>query len=405
MTHKLLIMSVIFLIILAAPVFSIGITPSRIKTDFEANEKASFEFTVSNTKNTQINIQIYKKGDLKEYISLSETEITLGPGKSKKLSFTIDYPSEITPGKHDIRIGALEIAGGGAEDGTAVGAVGAVELQFWVYAKYEGKYLDVSLGVPDVAAGEKIGFTVSLASKGTEDIEEANAEIKVYDTAGEHIKTLNTGSTSVSADSTEELYAEWDPGKLPAGAYQAEALVSYDGETAQAETTFNIGELFIKIENIFVDNIPAGSIGKAKIEINSFWNEKIESAYATIDLMSNGKSIKSFKSTVFDIPAQGSKTAEVFIDSEGLAERQYTLSVKVYYSNKVAEKTGTLTVVSPSALPNITLLASVVILILIIIIIIIIYLWNKRKSSEVRRPKKIQPKQEYAFYEEQEDEL
>ncbi|MFO7872221.1 MAG: hypothetical protein R6U26_01100 [Candidatus Undinarchaeales archaeon] len=403
---KIIVLTTLFFLALMPSALAIGVSPSRIKTDFEAGESATFDFYVVNTRNEQVQVKIYAKGDLNESIDLQDEVLTLEAGGSKSSKFTVHYPSTLGPGKHDNRIGALEIASGESEGAAAVGAVSAVELQFWVYAPYEGKYLDASLDVPDVAAGETIDFTLKLTSRGTEGIDSASAKIRVYNSNGDLLKTLDSGSTSLSADGdTEELHADWSPGKLPAGTYSAVAAISYDGKNTEASSDFNIGDLFVKIKSVNIDDITAGSIGKAEIKVQSFWNEKITEAYATVELLSNGKTLKKFTGSVFEIPPQSSKTVEVFIDSEGLQKKQYSIVAKVHYSDKVAEKRGNLRITEPSALPSMTIIASVSILLLIIILAVVLYLWHKKGSSKEKKSRTASTGRRRREYYEQEEDL
>ena len=92
-------------------VFAIGISPARITMDFEPGLSKTIEYIVFNNENKVLYVEMYKKGDLSQYITLHQISASLQPGEAKTFTFDLKLPQEIsTPGVHDNRIGAIESA-------------------------------------------------------------------------------------------------------------------------------------------------------------------------------------------------------------------------------------------------------------------------------------------------------
>jgi len=98
---------IILLIVIIAPLISagsIGITPTKFKYFFEPGLEKEITFRIISGEENQ-SITSYVKGDLAEYVTLSETSF-IGSGY---FTAKIKLPEKIEkPGSHFIYIGAIE---------------------------------------------------------------------------------------------------------------------------------------------------------------------------------------------------------------------------------------------------------------------------------------------------------
>ena len=270
----------IFLILSLLPIgaYAIGISPSRVIIDFEPGYEETIEYFVLNQGDAVLNAVIYASGDLSEHITLSRNSVTVQPGQKEYFSVTLKLPEELSPGRHDNRIGAREA---GPAGGGTVAALAAVESQLWIDAPYPGKYIEASLDAANAAVNEIAEFTLTITNKGSEDLSRVSATIDIYNKGtNEKVGSIGAGETSIISGESAELKASWRGTQT--GAYKAVATVSYDGSTKTVEDDFKIGDLLVNIVDIRSDDIPAGSIGKISIDIDSLWNEDIEDVYAQV---------------------------------------------------------------------------------------------------------------------------
>ena len=138
---------------------AIGLNPSRLIIDFEPNLEKTVTYNVINNEGKELEVSVYVSGELKDYVTLKETKITVAPGEVKPFTVNLKLPSKLDkPGTYDTRVGVVGTvpltAGGGAQVAARVG----VESQLWVRVPYPGKYASIALDAPNVKVGENVEF-------------------------------------------------------------------------------------------------------------------------------------------------------------------------------------------------------------------------------------------------------
>ncbi|MBR9692166.1 hypothetical protein GOV06_05275 [Candidatus Woesearchaeota archaeon] len=355
---------------------AIGIGPPRIKIDFEPNLEIDIEYFVVNTIQSPVNVDMYVKGDLKEYIAFDKTSFKLNPGKTQVIVVHLALPEKIDrPGTNDIRIGALESPIGA--DGAMVAAKAGVESQLYIEVPYEGKYLSANIAVESVRVGETAELIIGISNLGKEDISSVSAVIDIYDSDDKKIDTVSADKKELKAGETSELKAQWDTKDAKPGTYQAAALIDYDGNEKEIRTSFNVGDVLIEIVALKTNEFSPGEIAKFILDVESKWNEKITDIYAVIEIYENGRVIGSAESKKIDISAWGKEQIEIFWDSTGIGFGEYKVKTILHYKDKTSEKSFDIEVKKKGNLWIIVLIGAVILL--------IAYLaWSKwgRKSKE-----------------------
>lgn len=331
----------ILLSFLLEDVYAIGVGPSRIVVDFEPNLKKTFTYNVINNEGREIQVEMYVKGALKDYVTLHQTSGKLATREVKVFSFELSLPSMLeTPGTYDTRIGVVETLPTIRREGATVGARAGVEMQLWVKVPYPGKYIEIALTAANIKLGEPADFTISISNLGELDVT-AKDDVTIFDPSNNLITTVYAGEAFIKSKETGKLFATWTTTKdVKPGTYRAVATVKYDGKNATTQKTFKVGELLLDIVDIKVDKIKKGSIARFEIEMQSFWNEKIFNVYVELEIFDGkGNKIATVKSESVDIEAWQRKTVSAYWDTKGLEVGKYGVKTILHYDNKTAEKT------------------------------------------------------------------
>ena len=317
---------------------AIGIGPPRITIDFEPNLEEDITYFVVNTEQAPLDIEMYVKGELKEYVAIDETSFRLDPGKSKTIKAHLSLPVKIdTPGSNALRIGAL--ASPVTRGGGTVAAKAGVESQLNINVPYEGKYLAASMSAEDVKVGETAKFTINVKNSGLEDIEKISAIVTVSDSSNNQAGRINSEEYPLPAGESLDIVVEWNTGDAKPGAYKAVADINYDGEKKQVEANFNIGDVLIEIIDLKANQFKAGDIAKFSLEVQSKWNKLIKNVYAEIEIYDlNDNLVGTASSKEHDINAWEKKILDVFWDSKGAEIGQYKLKAVLHYQGKTSEK-------------------------------------------------------------------
>ncbi|MEM4268075.1 MAG: hypothetical protein QXK37_04580 [Candidatus Woesearchaeota archaeon] len=258
--------------------YALGVTAHR-GINFEPNLEESFQICFRNSHNNYFPIEISVTGELAEYITLRDKTLTLGPYESKCTEYYVKLPQSID------KYGPVvtRIIGSQVMDPYEHGMFGAQENivhKFTVFVPYPGKYISFELVSENVNQGEPVQFTLIATNLGQEDIESAKGFVEIYgaDNYANYVTTVETKEKPIKSLETIRLYTFLQTADLKSGSYKAIGVLKYDGEKAQDEDTFNIGQLQVII-NDYTRNLTRGRINKFDINISSAWNNRIERIY------------------------------------------------------------------------------------------------------------------------------
>lgn len=354
---------IILILISFEGVSAIGITPSRIIINFEPNLQVT-KYACVIYKSTGV-INVSARAGLAKYISLDKNQLVFNGSKTQQcVKYTLSLPSTLTPGKNAARITASETAASGGRG--ALGSIAAVGQQIWVIVPYPGKYLTATLKAHDAEAGEPVEFTITLNSKGNETISKVIGSIEIINQNNVSLGFLPTTEiTNFKPTTTATLNAVWSPSAKDVGTYRAIATINYDGKTAEAETTFRIGELTLRLINVTSPPIKEGEIGKIDILVESVWISTISDVYA--EIKASGKTAESSQVVV---NPWSRKTIFVYFPTEGLEAGKYPATATVYYADKTADKEFTITVFEDKTTYYFMVGASIALMIIIALIAI-----------------------------------
>jgi len=370
---NLIILNFLIVMLLTQVALAVSISPPIITLDFSPNAEYTFVFTIDRAEK----IGSYLAGDLAQYATIDDPNQDGGP---RLITVHLKLPERIEkPGKHVLLVGAKELP---TSPIGGVGGVAAIQAAIEVKVPYPGLYVEMELIAPNVNLGETVNFIVKVNNLGTDNINSARAVIDVYDEYSK-IKTINTDEKSIASKTIAELYADMPTNAMKAGSYKAIATLYYDGETKTAEKDFNIGTLYVAINN-FTKELEQDKINKFDIDIESRWNNKLGNVYGEVTI--NGVNVKT---PSYELNPWEKKNITTYYDTTGITLGEYDATIILYYEDKTTTEGGKVYVVEEIKKPtsetkaevekpfkiNIEITPTTLLIAIIVILVVVDILW------------------------------
>lgn len=320
----------VFLVVFGALIFfsvsvsALGIAPSFREYNFQPGLEGSIEYRVFAPDDMEIEISL--SGDLAEYVQLSRK--TMKGGGTFTANFKL--PESIaTPGLNRVRV----YIGEKIDPELAAGFIGTrlvVISQIDIYVPYPGRYLEIDLKGHDANVGEPVNFDLEISNKGKEDATVVPV-IEIYSGQGV-INALVFNERTIASQDRIVLTKPLDTSALNPGTYKAVAKVDY-GTLAQDEVDFRIGSLNIEITN-YTNKFYLGRLQKFEVFLESGWNDKIDGAYAEIQILNGSKVLDSFRTTTIELTPWEQKSVEGYFDTSNYSEGFYDANITAVYFGK-----------------------------------------------------------------------
>ena len=321
------VLVIIFIEVVSAG--GVGISPVYYKEFFEPNLEKTFTFHAFNTK-TDEGVNIYAKGDLAEYVNLSDTYF-LGNGE---FTVTLKLPEKIDkPGTHEILIGAIETKG--AQEGV-LGGIAAIQGRIDILVPYPGKYSESTFNINNINEGEAASYEVVTENLGSQDLT-VKTSIEIYNNdMSEKILTKKLKERIIKPKETFNTIDTVDTRSFPPGEYQAIAIVDW-GKVDEMNQTFKIGEFLVEIID-YDYQFEKDKINEFNIKIQNKWNTQIDRIFATVSITDNGKFMNNFKTVSIDTAPWEIKNLTSYFDATGLEAKRYTANIVLNYGEEVSSK-------------------------------------------------------------------
>ncbi|MFH1151649.1 MAG: hypothetical protein V1788_00825 [Nanoarchaeota archaeon] len=332
------IFGILFGILIMQSILAIGITPARTTINFEQGLSKEVSFSILNSEKKDMSVVFTVRGDLAEYITLNQAYAEFSSSEeSKSFTYLITLPqSSLSSGKHEAEIVALEVPKDVKEKGTFVGATLAVVTQLHVYVPYPDKYVDAEVNV--IESGGQTIFFIPVTSRGKLDIVEIKATIDIYSGDEQKIATIDSNTDSLLSLERKELVAKWDASVNP-GRYKAVVTVRYDNEVTTVLKGFNIGEMFLELQEIIVKDFQLGGIAKINALVENKWSSLLKDVYLNILIYNNeGETMADFKSPNYEIPSLSKLEMVAYWDTAGVREGTYDGKIILKYGEKATER-------------------------------------------------------------------
>jgi hypothetical protein len=326
-------------IFMISSVCALGVTPARTTLDFEPGASKSIGFQILNSGNEDMKVVFSAQGELAKYISLDVSEASISAGEgSKSFSYTLNLPSELSPGLHTGEVFAMQLPTGSTSEGSQILATLAVRTQVHLYVPYPGKYANAKMYVYGANIGEEVKFVIPVVSAGEFDLTSVRANVDVYNKLNEKVDSFNTDSISVSSGARKELAYSWRA-DVPIGDYVAKASLIYDDGTLELEEVFSVGSEELELQEISVNDFSLGEIAKLEMLVENKWSEPIGGAHVETKIMNDrGGVVSSFKSASYDVGALSKQVFVSYWDTAGVKVGTYETEVSINYADKSSKK-------------------------------------------------------------------
>jgi len=334
------ILGSLLMLILVPGAMSLGITPGKTTISYEKGVENEITFSVLNNEHKNMQVLLTVQGELNESVTLYEGLVEFMPSDTdKQFKYKIKMPENIAdqPGSHQAEIVALEVPKAG-DQGTFVGATVAVVSLVDVYVSCPGKCIEADLNVMDAEQNSTATFIVPVVNRGELGIGDVRATIDIYTALNEKIDSIETDYYPLEPSKRTELTSKWNI-EVPTGNYLAKVTVFYDGESKSFEKQFAIGEQFLTIESILVNNFQLGQIAKLQILVENHWSQELTSVFANLIVYNDrNQAMTDVKSASENIPALSKKELIAYWDTVGVEEGEYNGKLMVKYGQKSTDK-------------------------------------------------------------------
>ena len=331
--------TVILLVVTLNCVAAIGVTPGKSTLIYPEGLDKVMSFTILDV-DEEVGYDISVGGELAEYITIENSPASLYPYReSNKFYYKLDIPedvlSELAPGEHVMEIMIREKVD---EEVFAV-AVPAVVHQVVFFIPYPAKYLSSKVEIIEGDKNETTEFLIPVANLGEEKIESVYGEIGIFDKQGsESLGNITTNVASLESSQRNDLSASWD-NDVEAGIYKAEVNLIYDNEIATYYKYFKVGNVFLDVSDILIEDFDLGSIVTFHVLVDNQWGEDLDNIYASMILYDeSGKLAHEVKSPVDSIKAFEQKRIPIYWDTTDVEEGVYDGKLIVYYDLYKTEK-------------------------------------------------------------------
>ncbi|MBW2965220.1 hypothetical protein KY363_07220 [Candidatus Woesearchaeota archaeon] len=310
------------------------------ETIFVPGGEYSFSFTgIANKQIDGLDHSAFTQGDLSDYATIEQTAFkSLPKGSTVPIQGTIHFPDSLTPGTHYLRICFMEECPG---KGTVCGRTAAC-AKVIVKAPHSGIYPQLSLTAGNANENEPAKFTATVSNIGDTTIDSCTGFVEVFDIRNNKIGRAELSSAEdIESFGSKPMIASFNTQGLLPGNYSAEASVECDGKGLDANASFRIGTLSVKIIG-YSKEISAGSIQRFVTKVESAWNDPID-VRGTVRIYDSNTSVEA-KTATSKLDAWKQLDMEAFIDASSLQPKEYSASIEVFYSGKSTTKQGTVIV-------------------------------------------------------------
>jgi hypothetical protein len=344
-----------------------------------------YEYIIDYSVTGYRSFEFYVEGPFSEFATVEEVNHGETSGNFRvHLSLPAEYNP---PGKHRMYVAAKEKA----KPGT-INALAGIRTFVEVDVPFPGFYADMDVGVSDVNVGEPILASVTVHNRGKENITDAKLKLNVL--AGEDVvRTMESETFSVETTGAYTFYAEIPGNALKAGRYTLNADLLYAGNHAEKSAIFNVGTFDVVIVN-HTKEMYNGSVNLFDIEVESKWNNPMDTVYMDINMMSGNSIVSGIKTPPFDLPAWQRHKSSVYWNTERLPVGEYGLNITLHYDEGVKTENRKIFIVerpvaeSASQLPLMTILLVIIALLLIAFNFYAIFIGRRKKKEEGKEEEK-----------------
>lgn len=267
---RFIISLILAISLLAVPVFSLGLSGTRLGTIiYEPGKEIVNEYSITDTS---FPVEIQLGRDLTEFVSLSEI-------KDNKFTLKIKFPDYyLTPGDYYFSLTATEKP----EENHGISSVVSVTKTFLVKVYSHDKDLAVSFNVPNVNAGTPVKTTFDIESLSYSDIDSLQGEVSFFDDEVRFLKKADTNKVSLKSLDKITLSVALPTQDMPPSKYLAQGKIFYDGLMKEVNSTFLVGNLDLLLKS-YTSTLPRG-FSEFSVKVFNNFGDTLKNVYAKVSI-------------------------------------------------------------------------------------------------------------------------
>lgn len=375
---------IFFLIILvfslqAIQAGAVGITPVYYKDFFEPGLTKTYSFH-SFAEDSPDGVDLYIKGDLAEYVTLSRTYLPEGGS----FNVTISLPDTIEiPGTHEIIVGVVEAR---KIENAGVGGIAAVQGRIDILVPFPGEYAESTFKVSDINEGEDAAYELDIQNLGTKSLI-VRTKIEIYKINSSEILIEEIISTkNMKSKEVVNIVGELKTRELVPGEYIVFAKIDW-GKLTTLNQTLRVGQFLVEITD-YDYQFERGRINPFRIEVENRWNTKIDEVFVEVAITDSGTLVGGFKTVSVGTNPWEVKSIIGYLDAINLDAKRYVAKMTLSYGGVKTSKLVAIYVNEPPVKTYRIYIISATIVAILIIIIFIYLIWKIRKLEHIKNGKK-----------------
>ncbi|MFC1741513.1 hypothetical protein ACFL3V_03180 [Nanoarchaeota archaeon] len=374
-----LIFLFIITILFSQAVYAIGISPADVYVNFVPNHEYIIDYTITSYRP----FEFYTQGAFSEY---TWVETVSHSDKTGKFRVHLKLPEEYDkPGKHRMYVAAQESPVRGVVNALAI-IRGFIEID----VPFPGHYADVAVNVNNVNAGEPVYISVAVSNRGKLNISDARLQLTVLNGA-QIVKIINSERFAINTTKTHVFEADIKGGELRPGRYTLRAELFYEGKPKKEDVEFKIGTFDIDIVN-HTHTMFNNSVNPFFIEIESLWNNRMETVYMDLTIKDGTKALSTVKTPPFDLNPWENKRSEFYWNTKDVPVGEYDLEIVLHYDESVKRENRKIYIVEEQLpVQELPISASTAVLVTIAIMLILFNIYfflSKKKKKEEEKAKR-----------------
>ena len=203
-------------------------------------------------------------------------------------------------------------------------------------------------------SNNSVEFVLTTKNKGTLAIGGVHAKIEIYDSKNEFVTFVKTQTVKIALNQDINLRAMWN-NIAKKGNYYAVTKLVYDGKISSFRKTFKVGEPFIEILNVSVDDFKLGKLARIRLVLESDWNDLINDFSVKAKILDeDNHTVGTYDTEKLKIKPDTKEITNLYWDTKGLSKGKYRLLLEMKHSGKIQKYESPLDVKSDRILTKFT---------------------------------------------------
>ena len=317
-------------------VLAIGIRPAKTTILSEETPVFAGKFWVVNNDLQDITVIVSANGELENYITINNPEITFSKADEfKPVYFEVSLPDELPPGESGTHI-VVEQKLSSTEQGFIASKL-VLRHKILVQGPYPDKFIKTKINFRQ--DGDLITLISEVENFGKEDISKLQTNFYVND-KNQQEHEVGTKSTSLKRKENKLLTATLAKDSFGEGEFEVKAVTTYDDQQTELVKKMQIGKPEIDI-TYFNKYFVSGEINKYSLDLLNKWNKQIENVFVEVEVNKDNQKVDSFTTPSTEIPGLSVKKVSDYFDARKKNAGKYSFDMVVNYWNSYKMDTKT----------------------------------------------------------------